>query len=389
MHHYTGGLYFDEVHFQNDNESIRYERNGISLGKSVIEQSMNSFSRYTGLTLMNLDFFAVKPLLAEKDIDEKVDLQKNKQNEIVTLTHRPTKNKTMEYVFNTKPIRLLSINNKTRNRIYLYDDYRFNNGYYFAHSLIKKYNGDNIPSFITKIEKFDVIDKIDEEKLILPDGYYKADVTKNTGLTIKLIAESLYLISDSSAKSNVLFKTHSDEIIVFGSSKNSKASKQVIDKITKQFPNKNIVGVYVTHPYSDHISGLLPYINIGAKVYADAYTLEAIKAYPNFSNIMKDYMFETITHGQKVADIRFYVLENSRSKRQSFAYFEQSGIIFQTDFLEVAFDNTVANILPSYSKSFIQFIKSENLKINRIVGFHRNNDISPTMIEKIYKVNTM
>lgn len=84
-----------------------------------------------------------------------------------------------------------------------------------------------------------------------------------------------------------------------------------------------------------------------------------------------------------------YVLENTRSKRQSFAFFEQEGIIFQTDFLEVAFDNTIAKILPSYSKRFIEFVRSENLKVNRIVGFHRNNDISPEVMNKSYQTNTM
>ena len=61
VHHYTGGLYFDEVHFQNSKESLRYERNGISLGKSAIQQNMDSFNRYKNLTLMNLDFFAIRP----------------------------------------------------------------------------------------------------------------------------------------------------------------------------------------------------------------------------------------------------------------------------------------------------------------------------------------
>jgi hypothetical protein len=389
VHHYTGGLYFDEVHFQNNKESVRYERNGISLGKSVIKQNMNSFYRYTNLTLMNLDFFAVRPLIAETDIEEKIEYQQNKKSKTVTLIHRPSENKLTEYTFKAEPLRLLSINNKTRKRIYIYDDYRYSNGYFFAHSLIKKYNGDTLPSFITRIEKFEEIEKIENEKLTLPDGYYKVAANKNKSITIESIAKNLYLVSDSSSVSNTLVKTYNNEITVLGASRNSKMSKQIITAIKKYFPNKKIIAIYVTHPYSDHISGLLPYVDIGAKIIADTYTVEAIKAYPYFSDTIEKFTFETITHGQKVNDIRFYVLENSRSKRQSFAYFKQSGIIFQSDFLEVAFDNTVAKILPSYSKSFIEFIKNEKLKINRIVGFHRNNNISPVIIDKSYKTNTM
>ncbi|WP_105170069.1 hypothetical protein [Pseudoalteromonas sp. T1lg23B] len=389
VHHYTGGLYFDEVHFQNSEESLRYERNGISLGKSAIEQNIDSFNRYKNLTLMNVDFFAVKPLITESNIDEKITYHQNEKAGTVTLIHRPSEKQTMEYVFNTDPLRLASINNKSRKRIYLYDDYRYSNGYYFAHSLVKKYNGDSIPSFIIRIEKFEEIEQIETEKLMLPSGYYKSASGKSPTLTIAPIAKSLYIVTDESAIENVLFKINNNDITVFGASRNSKSSKQVIDTIKQRFPDKKITAVFVTHPYSDHISGLLPYVELGAKIYADAYTVKAIKAFPLFSRVIKKFSFETITTGQVIDDVRFYVLENTRSKRQSFAYFEKEGIIFQTDFLEIAFDNTIANILPSYSKRFIEFVRSEQLDVNRIVGFHRNNDISLEVMNKSYQTNTM
>jgi hypothetical protein len=80
--------------------------------------------------------------------------------------------------------------------------------------------------------------------------------------------------------------------------------------------------------------------------------------------------------------MRFYVLDNTHAKRQSFVHFENSGIIYQADFLDVAFDNAMAEILPSYSKTFIDFIGDKELKFNRIVGHHYNNNISPKLIKK-------
>jgi len=389
VHHYTGGLYFDEVHFQNNEESLRYERNGISLGKSVLKQNMNSFSRYKNLTLMNLDFFAVRPLLNEKDMDSKIELQQHEQSGMIILIHHLAEQKTMEYVFNTKPLRLVSINNTARKRIYLYDDYRQSNGFNFAHSLIKKYNGDSIPSFITRIEKFEVIDGINQGKLTLPMGYYHGATGQSKDIVNTSIAPNLYLATDATAINNVLFKITDNNITVFGVPRSSKLSEQLIETIKQDFPDKHITGVFVTHPYSDHISGLLPFIELGAKIYADAYTIKAITAYPHFAHAIDKFAFETITHGQVIDDVRYYVLENARSKRQSFAYFEQSGIIFQSDFLEVALDNTIAKILPSYSKQFIEFVRGEQLNINRIVGFHRNNNISPALMKKLYQTNTM
>lgn len=393
VHHYTGGLYFDEIHFQNNEESLRYERNGISLGKSVIEQSMNSFNRYKNLTLMNLDFFAVRPLINEKDINQKIEFEQDKNFKTVTLTHQPSEKATMEYVFHTDPLRLVSINNKRRKRIYLYDDYRQNNGILFAHSLIKKYNGDTIPSFITRIEKFEVIEQIEAEKLTLPNGYYRANVKKSSELTVTSIAPNIFLATDGKALNNILLKVKDKdkdkEITVFGIPRSSKASEVLINTIKQRFADKSISAVFVTHPYSDHISGLMPLVEEGAKIYADAYTTKAIKAFPRFRESIEKFKFEAITNRQLIDDVRFYVLENTRSKRQSFAYFEQAGVIYQSDFLEVALDNTIANLLPSYSKQFIEFVKNEQLKVNRIVGYHRNNDISPEVMNKAYQTNTM
>lgn len=389
VHHNTGGLYFDEIHFQNSDESLRYERNGISLGKVAIEQNMSSFERYKNLTLMNLDFFAVKPLLAETEIGAKIDFQLDNESGKATLSHRYTDNNIMEYVFNTAPLRLKSINNKARKRIYLYDDYRTSNGYHFAHSLIKYYNEEPIPSFITRIEKFEILEQIDEEKLTLPGGYNKMSSEPIRELASHQIAQNLYLVTDDSSKVNTLFKVNGNNIMVFGVPMNSKIAEQTLSIIEQKFPDKVISGVFVTHPYSEHIAGLLPYVEQGAKVYADAYTISAIKVYPRFAKAIEQFSFETITHEQEIEGVQFYVLESARAKRQSFAYFKQSGVVFQADFLEVANDNTIANILPSYSKQFIDFVRNKQLKVNRIVSNHRNNNISAEVMNKSYDANTM
>lgn len=388
VHHNTGGLYFDEVHFQNEQESLRYERNGIPLGKGAIEQNLNSYERYKNLTLMNLDFFAVRPLLAAENDADSIDFQFDKSIRQAKLTHRDAKNAVMEYVFDTNPLRLKSITNKTRNRIYLYDDYRTNNGHHFAHSVIKHYNGEQAPSFISRIESFSVITEIDTEKLRLPDGYTRISTKPNQALELTPVAPDLYLIADASAAQNTLVHINGDSIMAFGAPMRSEQSRQTIALIKERFPEHRIKGVHITHPYREHIAGLLPYAQEGIKIFADAYTVKAIKAYPQFANDIDKFAFVTLSNEQKMDAVRFYVLENGRSRRQSFAYFEQSGIIFQSDFLEVAYDNTIANILPSYSKQFIDFIRNKELKVTRIVNNRRNNNISPEVMSRSYDANT-
>ena len=76
-------------------------------------------------------------IIDEQNEVENIQYQKNSTTEKVTLIHRPDEKTTIEYVFDTEPLRLTVINNKTRNRIFENTDYRTNNGLNFAHSLIK------------------------------------------------------------------------------------------------------------------------------------------------------------------------------------------------------------------------------------------------------------
>lgn len=389
VHNFTGNLYFDEVHFQNDSESLRYERNGISIGKRVIKQSLNSFERYKNLTLMNVDFFAVRPLLEENLITKNISFFKDPLSSKVTLTHQVAGDILVEYEFNTSPLRLLSINNKLKRRIYNFDDYQTTNGLTFARSLVKYYNGDSIPSIITRIEKFEILEKVEPTKLVLPKGYGPVIPKADKHLTSQQIASDIYLVTDSSASRNTLFKVNDEDIMVFGAPVSTKLSEQTIKLILEPFPNKKITSVFVTHPHSDHIAGLPAFVKHGVTVYADFYTIEAIKAYDRFADNIDQYKFKTIEHEDLIDGVRFHILESSQAKRQSFAYFEDDGIIYQSDFLEVAFDNTIAKILPSYSKAFIDFVRNKKIKINRIVGHHRNNNISMEVVNKSYQANTM
>lgn len=389
VHHFTGGRLLDEVHFQNDNESLRYEKNGNSLGKRVSKQDMNSFERYKNLTMMNIDFLAVRPLLEEAHIETNIILQQNELSKTISLIHKVADDNVMEYVFSSSPLRLLSIKNKMRDRMYIYDDYQTSHSLTFARSLVKYYNGDTVPSYITHMNSFEIIEEIEPTKLKLPEGYGSVILKSDQSLKSTEIAPDLYLVSNASAKRNTLFKVNGSDIMVFGAPVNKKRSEQTIELISAQFPQKKITSVYVTHPYSDHIAGLAAFAKLGAVIRADAYSIEAIKAYPPFKEELATFKFQTITDNELMDGVRYYVLESARAKRQSFAYFENQGVIYQSDFLEVAFDNTIPKILPSYSKTFIEFVRSKQLKFDRIVGHHSNNNISLEIMNKYFNSNTM
>ena len=186
---------------------------------------------------MNVDFFAVRPLLGENLITKNISFFKDPLSSKVTLTHQVAGDILVEYEFNTSPLRLLSINNKLKRRIYNFDDYQTTNGLTFARSLVKYYNGDSIPSIITRIEKFEILEKVEPTKLLLPKGYGPVIPKADKHLTSQQIASDLYLVTDSSASRNTLFKVNDEDIMVFGAPVSTKLSEQTIKLILEQFPN--------------------------------------------------------------------------------------------------------------------------------------------------------
>ncbi len=385
IHHFPDGKTFNRIQFQNDKESLFYDKNGLTLGKRIIRQSMDSFEELKGFLFGNVDFLAVTPLLEEPNIKATITVQHDKLSERTTLVHTVSDNNTTEYVFRNSPLQLISINKKSQQRRFVYGDYQTTDGITFARSIHKYFGGEASPSFIHRIDQLRILDKIEPVRFQVPEDFGPIIPETDRNLVSKKIAEDTFLVTDASALRNILFKVNGDEIMLFGVPASTKLAEQTIKLILDQFPNKKITSVYVTHPHAHHIAGLPAFAKRNITIRADVYTIDAIKAYPRFAEDIATFNFETIEHDEVIDDVRFYVLESTHSKRQSFAYFENSAIIYQANFLEVPFDNSIAKIIPSYTKAFIDFVRSKHLKINRIVGHHRNNNISVETMNKVYE----
>jgi len=380
----SGGRLNDYVQFQNDKESYSYERNGSYKGKRILNRGMGNFDRFKGYIVMNVDFLAVRPLLEETNIEENITLHQDIKSGTTTLTHKISDDNVIDYEFSNNPLQLVSINKKSKRAIYLYGDYQTTRGITFARSVHKYRNESKEPNYISYNDQFDIIEKVDPAKIQVPQGY-GPEIPRSDGvLASKEIATDLYLVTDSSARRNSLFKVNGDEIMVFGASGYPKFAEQTIKLIGDQFPNKKITSVYVTHPHGHQIAGLKVYADQGIEIIADEYSLAAIKAYPLFADDISTFKFRTIVDEQVIDGASFYVLENMHSKRQSFVYFKDVGIIFQAHFLHIAFDNTIAKVIPNYTKTFIDFVRNKQFKFNRIVANYMNNNISIDVMNKTY-----
>lgn len=384
----SGGRVNNRTQFQNDKESFYYEPNGSFLGKRYFNKGMQNFDRKIPYILMNVDFLAVRPLLEESNIEGNITLKQNNELGTNTLIHKISNGDTdetvIEYKFRNNPLQLMSVNDKSRRFIYVYDDYQTTRGIKFARSVHSKPEGATEPAYIKFIDQFKVIEQVDPAKLRLPQGY-GPEIPKSDGILVsKEIADDLYLVTDSSAWRNSLFKVNGDKIMLFGGSGYPALAQKMIKLISEQFPKKNITSVYVTHPHGHAIDGLKVYAEKGIDILADEYTIAAIKAYAGFADDIEKFKFRTIAHEKIIDDAHFYVLENMHSKRQSFVHFKNSGIIFQADFLHIAFDNTIAKVIPNYTRTFIDFVRNKQLKFTRIVGNYQNNNISVEVMNKTY-----
>lgn len=379
-----GGKLLDRVQFQNDSHSYYYEKNGNVLGKGFLNRGMGNFDRFMGFMAFNVDFLAVRPLLDEINIQDRVTLRLDQNAGTTTLTHNTFDNSIIDYEFDNVSLRLLSIVDKTRSARYVYNDYQTTRGLTYARSVNKFYNGDSVPAYISFNDKFDIIDQVDKSKLHLPSGY-GPELSRGDGVLVsEEIADDLFLVTDSSAWRNSLIKVKGDDIMLFGASSSGSLADKMVKLITQLFPNKKISSIHVTHPHRTDIAGLGVYAKLGAEILADEYTISGIKAFPDFAAVIDQFKFRVIENKQKVDDVQFYVLETMHSKQQSFVHFANNGVIFQADFLNIAFDNTIPNVIPNYTRAFIDFIRHEELDFNRIVGNYKNNDISVEVVNSVY-----
>ena len=383
VYYTSGGLLLDKAHFENDTGSFAFELNGSYLGKRIIDQGKGQFFRMDYVRL-NIDFLAVRPLLAEGNIGKNISLHQDHKSGTSTITHHTDDDNIVTYKFSNTPLRLTSLDDKSKQAILTYENYQITNGLTYARTVHQYFDGAAEPYYSIYNDHFEVIDQVEPSKLKIPAGYGPVIPKADGVLVAKAIAKDLYLVTDSSAWRNSLFKVNGDEIMVFGASGYKALAEKTIELIDEQFPNKKISSVYVTHPHGYEIDGLDVYANQGIEILADAYSIDAIKAYPKFADNITNFKFRTISHDQIIDGAHFYVLENMHSKRQSFVHFEDSQIIFQSKFLDIAFDNTIAKVIPNYTKTFVNFIRSKQLKFKRIVGNFKNNDISVEVMNKTY-----
>jgi glyoxylase-like metal-dependent hydrolase (beta-lactamase superfamily II) len=381
---FPGGFLFNTKEYQHDKKRYSYDVNGVLYGKRVFDLD-TKFGYQSRMDEINevVDVFAVKDMLNHLN-EISVDQSKPDKmaNEIIFARQSESLG-AMIYTFQMNPIQLKSLYNEKNDQLFNYKNHVFYDGIEYASQVLQKeehYQG------VILIESLVKQRSIDPMKLRIPEGYGPIIKNQKKALVTEMIAKDLYLISNISDR-YIAFKVTESGIIVFGAPGSDKHSEAVIAHIKQQFPMKKIKSVYITHHHNDHIGGLNAYAQKGVTILADAFSISAIKAYKPFAENIAKFKFRSFEHKELIDGVRFYIPENSHAKGQSFAYFEQSQIIYEGDLLEIPFDNTIANYMSEVEKQFVEFVRKENLAIKRIIGHHRNGNISPEVMNAYYQAN--
>ncbi len=381
---FPGGFKFEDHIFKKDNLELSYDVNGVRFGKTM-RLLNNRFNNTLDIAIEKIDFLNVRILLDA--IKNKATVTTTFSENKAIITHMDKDSISKKYTFSLKPIQLISLENTNDNVKYNFLNATSKNGISYAKK-VEVYEDHKFSGLFT-ITNLRKIKNINSSKQIIPDNYNLPKITKKGISEITSIAKDLYLISSTNQSRNMVIKITGKSITVFGAPSSDKLSESVIGAIESKFPNKTIDYVYITHGHSDHMNGLAAYAKHNVTILATPHTISAIKAYPNFKDDIASFKFSAIAPDAVINNVTFYTPEkDSHCKQQSFAYFNDSGIIYEGDFLEIPKDNTIATYMSEQEKHFIEFVRNKKLNIKRIIGHHRNSNISVATMDAYYAANT-
>ncbi|PKV49698.1 metallo-beta-lactamase superfamily protein [Aquimarina sp. MAR_2010_214] len=381
---FPGNFIFEFKHFQNSKKAVSYDVNGVIRGKVLKKLDKNAYEKQRKRAGDVLSFEQVHILLTNHKMGKPLKIEVGKT--FVILTQTVNKDITNTYTFESSTLKLKKLKSTEDDSFVEYRDFVSKDGVEYAEK--QDIYRSNKFSASVSIENFKTTMGIPSSKFMVPNGYKIPEKTAKSEPKITKIANDIYIINVANNSRFILLKIIKNDIMVFGAPRNDEITEKVVHLISEKFPMKTIQSVFVSHPHNDHIGGLPAYAERGITILADDYTIDAIQNFPAFNKTIETFKFETLTNKKNINGVRFYVLKNNHSLKQSFVYFEKEQLIYEGDFLEIPADNSIATHLSDVEKQFIEFVRDEKLKIKRIVQHHRNPNVSVATMNAYYEANT-
>ena len=375
---YPGGLSFQYTEYNDGSEGYWYDGgNRTAMGNFLFEGDEEKINTIEVETRRLVDLLTVQHLLFNQQTTDTVYQIESKHENEIKIEEVRNVTDTVMYTFTRMPVSLLSVHYKTDNQSYIFSAQRTIGTFHVAGKIEVLTDGKH--QYTCIINSFEAIDKIEEQKLMLPEGRNLFNPDGEVPLKAIAISEGTYVIQYLAARRNVMLRVSGNDIIVLGAPGRNSMSEKVIELVERKFPDKQIKHVYVSHFHMDHTAGLRAYARKGISIVSDQYSIEAIKANPVF--ISDGMTFLPIVHKQTMMGVTFYLLENSHSKGQTFAYIPEAKAIYEGDFLEMPIDKSIPSHMPKSTKTFLDYIAQEKIDVERIVGHHTSDNISREMIQ--------
>ena len=182
-----------------------------------------------------------------------------------------------------------------------------------------------------------------------------------------------------------------------GETHSSAVGERLLKIIKDEFPNKPVKYAVLTHHHADHIGGIQPFMNAGAKIIASEETIKAVKKsmqnkfslnkmqYPKTLNYVLVEKEKEISDDKMKVNI-INVDKNPHAEGMLVVYLPKQKILYQSDLFE-PFRKTPSNSRLPTMKWFVKWLDNSGLKPERFFAIHGSAVVEKEQIEKVRKLN--
>lgn len=379
---FPGGYIFNFATISHDTIIHSWDIDQNRLGKTLNKGTTAQAKQIFNFRNNQIAYYKVKELYESSD--SVVMLPNNGDG--VRIQRIPSTGNHAFYNFNNEK-KLLSVEAPASKQKLVFSDYTTENNFTYAKN-VSLYVNDDL-AWEEQIKNLDFNFVPHPAQFNLPEGY---TITPRGEPSVSEIAKDIFLIEKIGGDRNVVFVNMDNYVVVIEAPLSSDTSKDVIKRIKETIPGKQIKYVFTTHFHSDHTGGLRQYAFEDATLLMAENTtayindLMVAKQQDDFANSGKQPVIQTFNKKLELKDknhhIVFYEVPNSHADGMALAYFPKEKIIYQGDLLSVPLDGSLPYSI-AVIQEMQQFIETNKLKYNRIIGHHGLHNITPEMVQQI------